>query len=248
MADPSRSRKRWLHAAGAVIVLLFVLALVWPAIEGARLRARINGRVQNMCYVWGGLKWFDDSYGLPPPVRRDEAGRPLSSWRFQITPYLEGMMIDIDYNERWDAPIHRWLARRPHACFCYGQGSDPVKQLHTNLVTITGHGTAFEEDRTVRLADLAGDTILLIEMADSGIHWMEPGDLDVEDVPESITRGVDAVGVLVVFADGAVWLLRPDVPLSELKKFFTIESAKRYDRDEVLRPYANESLAAYWHP
>jgi len=248
MANASRVRKWLCYSVGTMVVLSVLVAIVLPAIRTGRLRGRLRQRMTNMRVVWGSLRWFDDLYGLPPPVHRDEAGRPLSSWRFQVVPFLEGIMIDVDYSERWDAPIHRWLATRPHGCFCFGQGADPSTQLDTNLMAITGRGTAFEEDRAVRLADLDRDTILLIEVANSGIHWMEPGDVDVEAVPESITQGVDGIGVLVVFADGAVWLVRPDVPLSELKKFFTIEGAKRYDRDQVLGAYAKSLWPASESP
>jgi hypothetical protein len=35
-----------------------------------------------------------------------------------------------------------------------------------------------------------------------------------------------------------VWFLRHDVPLAELREFFTIDGAKRHDREQVLGPYA----------
>ena len=110
--------------------------------------------------------------------------------------------------------------------------------MDTNVVAITGPGTAFEEGRVVKRKEIAPDTILAIEIARSGVRWAEPGDLDIEHIPESITDGVEGRGVHVIFADGAVWFLRADVPLDELKKFFTIEGAKRYHREQALRPYA----------
>jgi len=66
---------------------------------------------------------------------------------------------------------------------------------------------------------------------------MAPGDLDVRNVPASITEGLDGRGVYVAFADLSVWYLRKDVPLEDLKKFFSIEGARKYDRDKLLRPY-----------
>ncbi len=56
--------------------------------------------------------------------------------------------------------------------------------------------------------------------------------------PDNLTKGPVGDGFHVLFADGAVWFLRADVPLAEVKKFFTIEGSKQYDREVVLKPYA----------
>jgi len=144
-------------------------------------------------------------------------------------------MRKIEYDQRWDDPVNQWLTTSPWHAFCWWSDENGV---HTNVVAITGRGTAFEEGRVVRLKDIPPDTILVVEIAKSSICWAEPGDLDIEHVPESLARGVDGGGVHVLFADAAVWFLRADVPLGELREFVTIEGAKRYDREQVLRPYA----------
>jgi hypothetical protein len=73
---------------------------------------------------------------------------------------------------------------------------------------------------------------------------MQPGDFDIRTMPQEINRhqdgcisGCTATGFHVIFADGAVWVLAHSTPFDELKKFFTIESAKRFDREEVLGPH-----------
>jgi hypothetical protein len=146
-------------------------------------------------------------------------------------------MIDADYEDRWDAPANRWFATNPWYHYCWRPDLPHPRNLHTNLVAITGPGTAFDDEHVVRVQDLDPDTILFIDTADSGTHWMEPGDLHVDQVPPSIVRGIDGAGVHVAFADGSVWFLDADVPLADLKKFFTIAGARRYDREQVLAPY-----------
>jgi hypothetical protein len=101
-----------------------------------------------------------------------------------------------------------------------------------------GPGTAFEDERVLGFKDLDGDTVIAIEVARTDTHWMEPGDLPVDDVPPSIVQGLEGDGVHVLFADGQVWFLSPDVPLADLRKFFTVDGAKRYDREQLLGPYA----------
>ncbi len=80
--------------------------------------------------------------------------------------------------------------------------------------------------------------MLLIEIADSGTHWMAPGDLDVRKIPNTITEGTSGKGVIVAFADGEVWFLHREVPINHLREFLTIAGAQRNDREQLLRPYA----------
>jgi hypothetical protein len=85
---------------------------------------------------------------------------------------------------------------------------------------------------------MAGATILLVEIAHSGIHWMAPGDLSLDNIPESLVYGLDGDGFHVLFADGQIWFLSSDVPLEKVQKFFTIDGAKKHDREQTLGPYA----------
>jgi hypothetical protein len=210
-----------------------------PAVRAARQAAISAQRTNSLKQIGLAIHNFHDAYKqLPQAVRRDKAGRPLCSWRFQIVPFVEAIMMEVHYEARWDDPVNRWLSSAPFPVYCWSSGKGLSERLHTNVVAITGPGTAFDGDRAVRVNDIDSDTILAIEIADSGILWMEPGDLAIDQVPESITQGVDGYGVHVLFADGSVCVYRPDVPLEDLKKFFTIEGAKQYDRNEVLGSYA----------
>jgi len=236
MASASRRLKQLAILVGAMLGVGVLIAVLALALHDARRTARRAQYGNNMKQLALGLLNFEDVYQrLPPAVHRDKDGRPLSSWRWRMVPFMEGIMREIEYDQRWDDPANQWLSTRPWFPFCWLPDEDGV---HTNVVAITGRGTGFEEGRVVRLKDIAPDTILAVEIANSGIPWAEPGDLDIEHVPESLARGVDGGGVHVLFADGAVWFLRADVPLGELREFFTIEGAKRYDREQVLGPYA----------
>ena len=50
----------------------------------------------------------------------------------------------------------------------------------TSIFAITGRGTAFSEKLPIN--QLAEDTILLIEVRDSHIHWMAPGDFVIDEL------------------------------------------------------------------
>jgi hypothetical protein len=212
--------------------------VLWPAIRAARREARLAQRYNDMLQIGIGLTNFADVYKrLPPAVRTDDLGRPLSSWRSQLAPFLEAMMLGYDIDCAWDDPVNRHYAARPHRCYCLLDAADGRQRTDTNVMAITGPDTPFDgHGRPFK--DLDADTILVVEVAHSDTHWAEPGDLDIDDVPESLCQGLDGDGLHVLFADGRVWFLRHDVPLAELREFFTIDGAKRHDREQVLGPYA----------
>jgi hypothetical protein len=141
-----------------------------------------------------------------------------------------------DYGKPWDSPANEFWANFWMPVYCWS-GENSPERLQTNVVAITGPGTPFGEEK-LRIHDMSPHTILLVEMAHSGIHWMAPGDLSVDDMCPSLVKGVDGDGFLVAFPNGEVWFLSADVPLENVKKFCTIEGAKKYNRDEVLGRYA----------
>jgi hypothetical protein len=87
------------------------------------------------------------------------------------------------------------------------------------------------------LSQLDADTILIVEVRNTGIHWMEPGDLDLRHLPQTIAADTSADSFHVGFADGEVWLLDAKVPVDELRKFLTLEGARQWDRQSCLGPY-----------
>ena len=107
----------------------------------------------------------------------------------------------------------------------------------TNVMGITGTDTAFEVQGLDQLQG-CGHLIIVVEVADSGIHWGEPGDIDVNHLPENRTSGIDGDGFMVLFYDGSVWFIKREVPIEIFKHFLTITEAKKHDRNIELKPYA----------
>jgi len=238
MADRSRWKARLLRAFCVVLAVLALAALLLSGIRAARRAARASQHSNDLKQIGLAIHNFHDSYNrLPSAVRKDKAGRTLCSWRFRILPWVEAIMIEAHYNKPWDDPANRWFSSHPFPVYCWASERESPASANTNVVAITGPGTALDGDRPIQFSEIPPDTILAIEIADSGIHWMEPGDLSIDRVPETIAEGVDGQGVHVLFADCSVRMLRPDVSLEDLKKSFTIEGAKKYDVDQVLGPY-----------
>lgn len=238
MGQGSVWKTRMLPFLAIVLLAVCAAAVLYPAIRLACREARRMERCNNLKHIGVALHMFDDVYHrLPPAVRTDEAGRPLSSWRFQIMPFVEAIMLAIDFDARWDDPENEPLSGKPCPIFCWSGNKGSSESLHPNVVAVTGPGTAFDADLACRLADIPPDTIIAIEVADWNCHWMEPGDLHVDQVPDSIVRGMDGDGVHVLCADASVWFVPGDVPLDDLVKFFTIDGARRYNIKEILQPH-----------
>ncbi len=208
-------------------------------------------RKSNIRIVFFMLHFYVDNADLrgklPPAIARSDTGKPLSSWRLRIVHYWEAPLPDVDFSRSWDSAENSEMAKIRPGCYCLArwpdflawdvEQPDELHELQTNVFAITGQGTAFDSNTKTTLEELPGDLMILIEVANSGIHWMAPGDIHFDDISASTLKGVDGEGVYVVFADGEVWYLRKDVPLDNVRKFLTIESATNHNRKELLEPY-----------
>ncbi|NLE37505.1 MAG: DUF1559 domain-containing protein, partial [Pirellulaceae bacterium] len=229
------SLSRGKHVWRWLLVVLVFLGLghgLLVGLSGLRRNAKRQQRLNVLNQLGLALTTFDAIYDrLPPAARLDESGKPLSSWRFQMCPYLESFMRDVDYDKPWDDPVNREIADYFAWIFRFFTSDDSPMRYHTNLMVVTGPGTPFDGQKECRLADLDPDTILVVEVADSGVHWMEPGDLSIDNLPASLVKGIDGNGFCVLFADRSAWFLDSGVSLEDLKKFLTIDGAKQYDRE-----------------
>jgi hypothetical protein len=125
-------------------------------------------------------------------------GRPWHSWRVLILPYIGEQAQHADYwfLEPWDGPNNRQLARswpRPFCCTVEPNKSAPT----TTLVLVTGPGSAWGEGTPpsrARLEKLPADTIVMMEVKNTGIHWMEPRDLTIDEIMNIVdTKGLRSI-------------------------------------------------------
>jgi hypothetical protein len=223
------------------LIVGVLIAVLWPAVQSARRAAQHAQRRNNLKQIGLCLHNFNDTYRqLPPSVRTDDVGRPICSWRFQVLPFLEAIMLGVDFGARWDDPANRFLMR--HRTFCWSWKGDFPECAETNVMAIVGPGTAFDSERVTSVTDLDPDTILAMEVADSNTLWMEPGDLFLESIDDAVLGGMDGAGPMVLFADGEVWALTPEVPPSDLRSFCTVDGAKERDRNQVLGRFRRDDI------
>ncbi len=150
------------------------------------------------------------------------------------------------FDEPWDSPNNRTLhGLDPYSLYCpsdqAGAGS-----TETSFVAVVGPGTMFPSDGTSRrLADVTDgpeNTLIVVEVASTGIHWMEPRELDwtmmsfrLNDrtrpsVSSNHPTGVAYPGPHVLSVDDMVTHLRENIPPDTLKALLTIAGGERIER------------------
>ena len=175
------------------LVLLFLLT---PIITGSREAARRMQCSNNLRQITLALHKYHDAYGcFPPAYLTDKDGKPMHSWRVLILPYLEpyepadslkALYKQYDFAEPWNGPNNSKLsAGRPSVYVCPSDASAGLKrQDATNYVAIVGPTTVWPGSTSTTYQDIrkgTSYTIMVVEMADSNINWLEPKDLAFDD-------------------------------------------------------------------
>jgi hypothetical protein len=226
-------------AIGCVSILLG--AGLWIARAASARRLHYN-HTAHLKHIYFALANYSDvKKQMPPPVLRDAFGNELSSWRFQIAPFIDCMGYGQDFSRHWQDPSYRQLASVGIGYF----NVDPQNPgMETSFLAVAGAGTAFDESATLKLPDLPPGLILVIATAKTKRHWMEPGDLELNELLQArgtlgqCVRSVDPRGVYVLFADGMIWCLSKDTPMNVFDDFLTVKGASAHSRDIDLATYA----------
>jgi prepilin-type processing-associated H-X9-DG protein len=197
-----------------------VLALFIPKISYAPEAARRSQCTNNLKQIGLALHNYHDSYGhFPAAVITDDDGNPRYSWRVAITPFVEQQAFFDQYDptQSWDSPVNQPLEM--YMPMCYGCPSDAASQLYqTNYLMITGEGTIGglpnETTGFVDILDGSSNTVVVVEVVGSGVHWMEPRDLSLEELSFMLNDGTGngpssnhPGGAMVLMADGSVHFL-----------------------------------------
>jgi len=209
-------------AAGAV------LGLVASGARSARESARKMHCTNNLKMIGIALESYRSQWGrFPPACTFDAQGNPAHSWRLLIIPYLESTSFYAQYrfNEPWNGPNNRLLhdiAPVLYRCPC--ESTSNLKQNETSYVAIVGPQTAWSPDPSKTRHDPPGQALLIVEIANSGIHWLEPRDWDVSEGIDLINSGPNGPsslhlgGVLAARADGSIEFLPNTLSVEELRE------------------------------
>lgn len=227
IADRNRVRLVVWLALAALAGFLIAGALVWRSIS--RNAHNTAACSENFKKIILAMHAYHDAVGcFPPAYYADKSGRPIHSWRVLLLPFLRQRTLYEKYrfDEPWDGPHNRDLMSQMPAAFrCPAESGDAT---NTSYVVVTGAGTVFPGASCSRIASIQdgpGNTILFVEMASSGINWMEPRDLTFEQAIGGINPA-NAPGIssrhgrfaTVATADGSIWALPDHLSRDTLSK------------------------------
>ncbi|CAK9026236.1 DUF1559 domain-containing protein [Durusdinium trenchii] len=176
-------------AAGFAATYVLVVGIVWwrsfttPG-DLSSHRKVCSSRVENVLLA---LRRYHDKYERFPPVYTvDVDGRPLHSWRTLLLPYLNSSQLielyrRLDLSVPWDHSVNRQVLEElgPVAAYQCPADTESRDETATSIVAVVGPHTCWWPGQEFALRDLTlpSETIMVVEIADSGIHWMEPRDL-----------------------------------------------------------------------
>lgn len=190
----------------------------------------------------------------PTPIHRSEDGKPLYSWRFWSyfqTPFIPDQfdLYDTipDRKTPWNEGANRAIALSEKHLEQWGPGMFIDQRRPGNFAgvgCVYGPGTAFD-GQTEYAESRKFPVLVVIELRNSNVHWMEPGgDVTIDELQRIFERGElrerfgdGKRGFLVGFANERVRRLSYDVPFDALKPFLLVETAKHADV-ESLNPWA----------
>jgi hypothetical protein len=160
--------------------------------EAAR-RSACKGHLKQLGLA---LLIYHDEYGtFPPAYVADANGKPMHSWRVLILPFIDqsDLYEMYDFSQPWNGPDNSKLGLDEYPVRLFNcPTAAPNGCQTTNYVAVVGPQTAWPGRKPTKVLKLFNNytkTILLVEINDSNIHWMEPRDLTFKDAVAGINNG-----------------------------------------------------------
>lgn len=246
-AKPNRGCLVAIYSAlGLVVLFMLLLPSMGHGPEPERRTACKN----NLKQIGLALHNYFDDYGkFPPAYIADKSGRPIHSWRVLILPYLDQNELYLKYrfDEPWngehnsslhDTELHVYQCRSDrHA----REELDPEhrdSKTMTSYTAIVGPNTLFPETEEMtfkKISDGSSNTLMVVEVKNSGIHWMEPRDLHVHQMSRSVNspsgQGLSSEhegGCYILLGDGSARFISDHTSTETIRRL-----TERNDGEEV---------------
>lgn len=175
-------------AGGGVMIATMALLAARPQFMGRQSSADTVQCVERMQAIADAIAAYVADHGhFPPAYLEDENGKRLHSWRVLLLPYLgyQELYDQIDFDAAWDSPANQRLhAQIPLEYQC---PADATRGQHTTsyLGLAGGRRHFFYANHRRTLAEItdgASLTAMIVESVGSSVHWMEPRDLDLNEL------------------------------------------------------------------
>jgi prepilin-type processing-associated H-X9-DG protein len=254
-------RRRWWSMGGLIALGVFIgSGLLLPSVGAPREFKHRKVCARNLEEIGLALRAYRNEHGRFPPSRVTDAdGMPMHSWRVLILPYLgyEDLYKQYDFSQPWDGASNRKIvAYRPDSYECptaYIFTPHLTTGNTTNYLAVTGPGSAWSMREVMgeHISDACAEKILVVETADSGIDWSQPGDVSLAEavagfcnprgpkMPPPRIGFSHPVGVHALFADGSVRCIPCAIPPSTLKALLVSDGGQRIDANSLGLPALN---------
>ncbi len=226
-----------LEILAGLVVVFVAIVLVLPPVSTAPASRRTHCK-NNLKQIALALHNYHDDYGcFPPAYIADQQGRPMHSWRTLLLPYLEFKPIYKQYrfDEPWNGPHNRKLAEMQIHLFQCPKAKHSDSE--TNYLVVVGPNTVFPGSKCVKISEITAgttQTILLVEVDNSGIQWAEPRDLSEVEAIRGINPksgiGISSHhegGAQCSLVDGSIRFLPDDYPPDDLPALFDRDAKKK---------------------
>lgn len=212
-----------------------------PSVQSAKQVQHAAGCQANMQRVLLAMSEYHNANRVFPAAHTvDGQGQRLHSWRVALLPYLgrQDLYDQIRLDEPWDSAWNvQFRSQMPDVYGC--PASRAAGDTDTNYVVVDGRGYVFDgvsQTSMSQITDGTRNTIMLVEMRDSAINWMDPRDLLADeidfDVNADFSGGISSHhrgGAHVGLADGSVKHVRESMDPDELEALFTIAGGEFVD-------------------
>jgi len=221
---------RGIVTGGCIVVALIVVSLAFLPRVGSGRAPKRERCTKNLKQIALALTNYESArHHFPAIGATDKDGQPMQSWRVAILPYLERNELyeKYDHKEPWNGPKNQAIAASmPDIYRCPTDSKASATGQETSYVMIAGDGGVgglADKDRCLDYISAhsgASDTILVIEVPGSGVHWMDPRDLTIDEVLERLRRhdgSGHSGGFHVAFCDGHTQFIRDDIAPETLR-------------------------------
>jgi hypothetical protein len=211
-------------------------------VQRAREEACVLRCKNNLAQIGLALRLYHQANGaLPPAYLLGKDGKPALSWRLLAHYYMDqNHVIDKGvFAYSWNSPQSVGLNYDPTLFSIFRCPSADAKNPRAPCyVAVVGANTMWPGSKSAEEVTDAtdGDKILVIEITNSDINWMEPRDLTLEEALNAIqpAKGLGigsahARGVHYVTVRGEVLTLDRNIDRESLRKLLTRDAAKRPD-------------------
>jgi len=172
-----------------VAIVGLYLALVPPMGHPDYVR-RIPECKNHLKTIMIGIHSYHDAFRcLPPAWTSAPDGSRLHSWRSLILPYVghNELYARLRLNEPWDSTHNRRVTNEApkeisELFRCSNAHPNDAARENAGYLAVVGKSTAWEPSRRVTFSDVGdgnSNTLCLVEVIHSDIHWAEPRDLSL---------------------------------------------------------------------